>query len=177
MTAAVITASAGLVVAVLVYVLNQRAQVQAERRQAQLARVNSQLRDLYGPLHALVDVNERIWEALRTAGLPPREQRESAIRWEPWQDWMTHSLMPANTRMRDLLLAHADLLIDADFPEPLREFCAHVTSYEVLLSTDSDGHGLALIRHPGTPYVEYVRDSFARLKAEQARLLSGADGP
>lgn len=71
MSAAVITASASILVAVLVFTLNQRAQIRQERRQARLARINSQLRELYGPLNALVDVNERIWEALHDSGLPP----------------------------------------------------------------------------------------------------------
>jgi hypothetical protein len=177
MTAAVITASASVMVAVLVFVLSQRGQLRAERRQARLARVNSQLRDLYGPLYALVDVNERIWEALPTAGLPAREQREPGTQWEPWRDWVTHCLMPANIRMRDLILRHGDLLIETDFPQPLRDFCAHVTSYEVLLSTDAEARGHALIRHPGSAYTDYVRESFARLKAEQTRLLSGPDQP
>jgi hypothetical protein len=74
-SAAVITASASVLVAVLVFVLNQRAQIRQERRQARLARVNSQLRELYGPLNALVEVNERVWDALRDSGLPGKADR------------------------------------------------------------------------------------------------------
>jgi hypothetical protein len=58
MTAAVIAASASVLVAVLAYILNQRGQVRQELRQARLARVSSQVRELYGPLNAMVDVNE-----------------------------------------------------------------------------------------------------------------------
>ena len=176
MQTAVITASASVVIAVLVFVLNQRGQVRQERRQARLARINSQLRDLYGPLYALVDVNERIWESLRTSGLPTKQQRESDPQWEEWHLWRDEALMPANKKMRDLIVSHADLLIEPDVPAPLQDFCAHVSSYEVLLSTEGRDVGRkALIRHPGGPYVDYVRNSFARLKAEQHRLLDLTD--
>ena len=43
MSAAVITASASILVAVLAFVFNQQAQLEQERRQARLARVNLQL--------------------------------------------------------------------------------------------------------------------------------------
>ncbi|MGC5561655.1 hypothetical protein ACPYPG_02270 [Streptomyces sp. FR-108] len=174
MKAAVITASAGILVAVLVFVLNQLGQARTERRQAKLDRVNSQLRDLYGPLYALVDVNERIWEALHDAGLPSKRQREHSTEWEPWHTWVDRALMPANIKMRDLVLNHADLLLDGELSPAVQQFCAHVTSYEVLLSTGTSSGGHALIRHPGSEYVNYVRRSFRRLQTEQSTLLSGA---
>lgn len=173
MQTAVITASASVVVAVLVFLLNQRGLVRQERRQARLARISSQLRELYGPLHALVDVNERLWEALRSSGLPGKEDRESGTPWEGWPLWRDHALMPANVKMCELIVGHADLLIESEVPEPILDFCAHVTSCEVLLATEGDDLATkALIPHPGSPYVKYVRDSFMRLKAEQHRLLT-----
>ncbi|WP_433533130.1 hypothetical protein ACQPYA_14600 [Micromonospora sp. CA-263727] len=185
MTAAVITASASIVVAVLVFVLNQRAQVRAERRRVRLDRVASQLRDLYGPLHALVDVNERLWQALRDTGLPGDAERRSdggltQAQQEQWTRWLQHGLMPANVKMRDLILDHADLVIEAGMPEPLRAFCAHVAAYEVLLSSrgaDAGDGGPALIGHPGAPYVDYVRRSFDALKLEHHRLTATERGP
>lgn len=172
MQVAVISASTSVIVAVLAFVLNQRGQVRQERRQARLFRINSQLRELYGPLYALVDVNERIWETMRASGLPSKEQRQLNTPSGHWPKWRDHALMPANLKMRDLIIENADLLIEIDFPKPLQDFCAHVTSYEVFLSSEKDGiGGRALIRHPGSTYVKYVRDSFARLKAEQLQLL------
>ena len=172
MSAAIIAAAASVLVAVLAFILNQRGQASQERRQARLARINSQLRELYGPLHALVDVNERIWESLRETRLPPREERRDDVVWKDWRRWRDHALMPANIRMRDLIIEHADLLAETAIPEPLQEFCAHVTSLEVLLSAEAEGlREPPLIRHPGAPYVTYVRDTFVRLKHEQQQLL------
>ncbi|MFF5217337.1 hypothetical protein [Micromonospora sp. NPDC000442] len=180
MTAAVITASASIVVAVLVFVLNQYAQVRAERRRARLDRVASQLRDLYGPLHALVDVNERLWQALRDDNLPGRQHRRSDAaltedQQDQWMRWVQQALMPANIRMRDLILGRADLVIEDGMPEPLRAFCAHVAAYEVALAQPGDRRP-ALITHPGAAYVDYVRRSFDALKREHHRLLARRRG-
>ena len=171
-SAAVITASASILVAVLVFILNQRAQSMQERRQARLGRVSSQLRELYGPLNALVDVNERIWEKLRESRLPPQAERRPDAETEDWSRWRDHALMPANRRMRDLIIEHADMLVETDVPQALRDFCAHVTSFEVVLVAEAQGSKEAsLIPHPGAAYVAYVRSTYEDLKDEQQRLL------
>ena len=178
MQPAIITASATITVAVLVFLVNQYSQLRLERRQGYLARVNSQLRDLYGPMFALVDTNERIWEALRANGVPPVSQRDADTCSQGWSAWRDMVLMPTNTHIRDLIIEHADLLLEVDFPAPLRDFCAHVGSCEAILAESAEsvpGIGklpVVHIDHPGSDFVEYVRLSFAQLKGEQQRLLS-----
>ena len=181
MATAVITASASAIVAVLVFVLNRQNQYQFERRQALLARVNAQLRELYGPLQALVHVNELVWKSLRdSSALPAGNERIDMGQLGKhelgtWMAWLNHSLMPANVRMRDLILDHADLIIEAEMPGPLLAFCAHVSAYEVILRSNAESGvhaGNRLIGHPGDVYVHYVDRSFAALKDEQARLLA-----
>jgi hypothetical protein len=170
-TTAIIAASASVLVAVLAYILNQRGQIQQEGRQALLARVSSQVRELYGPLNALVDINERIWDALRDSELPPQSERSPDAGTESWQRWRDVALMPANRRMRDLIIEHADLLIDTAVPQVLRDFCAHVTALEIVISAEGDdSHVRPLTPHPGAAYVEYVQESFVTLKQEQQRL-------
>jgi hypothetical protein len=179
MSAAVITASASVLVAVLAFLLNQVAQVRQERRQARLSRVNSQLRDLYGPLHALVDVNERLWESLRESKLPGQADRRPGGGTEEWHRWRDHALMPTNRKIRDLIFANADLLIEEEFPQPLQDFCAHVAALEVQLAAEAGtARERPLVRHPGDVFVKYVRDTFQVLKAEQRKLLwRSATGP
>lgn len=173
MTAAVIAASASVLVAVLAFILNQRGQIRQEQRQARLARVSSQVRELYGPLNAMVDVNERIWEALRDSELPPQADRRPEAGTESWRRWRDGALMPTNRRMRDLIVQNADLLVETEVPQVLRDFCAHVTSVEITLAAEAAGMKAErpLITHPGSNYVTYIRDAFIALKQEQQQLL------
>lgn len=173
---AVITASASIFVAVLAFILNQRAQIRQERRQARLTRVSSQLRELYGPLNALVDVNERVWQTLRQTNLPSQAERRSESGTEEWRRWRDHALMPTNRRMRDLIVDHADLLVGTNVPQPLRDFCAHVASLEIVVAAETEGlKEPALIQHPGASYTSYVYTTYAYLKDEQQHLLSAAN--
>jgi hypothetical protein len=82
--------------------------------------------------------------------------------------------MPTNVKIRDLIVQHADLMIGDGVPQIFQDFCSHVASYEVLLAEPTGPTGLtgsALMAHPGTPFVEYVRECFTGLKAKQAALL------
>ncbi|MGC5322802.1 hypothetical protein ACPXB5_29185 [Micromonospora arida] len=178
---AVITASASVVIAVIVFVANQLASLRNERRKARLTRVSDQLRELYGPLHALVSVNEHLWRTMRASHLPEREERHvgamTVDESEQWTRWLQQGLMPANKQMRDLIVKHADLIAEDDVPVPLQDFCAHVASYEVHLARPAGSPPQrALIAHPGEPFITYVGDGFATLKKEQTRLLGGKAG-
>lgn len=173
---AIITASASVVVAMVAFMANQVAQRRNERRQARLSRVNGQLRDLYGPLHALVSVNEHLWRTMRSTQLPDSAKRQvgplTVEQSEEWQRWLQHGLMPANVRMRNLIVEHADLITEDHMPAVLQDFCAHVASYEVHIARPAGSPpGRALVAHPGEAFVSYVRDGFTALKAEQAKLL------
>jgi hypothetical protein len=170
--AAIIVASASVAVAVLAFILNQHGQSRQNLRQARLARVNSQLRDLYGPLNAMMDTNEQIWTALRAAHLPDKARRSPASATPEWRRWRDGVLQPANRLMRDLILAHADLLVEPEVPQPLRDFCAHVSALEIACVAESDGLSeRPLIAHPGDSFTSYISRTFADLKKEQELLL------
>ncbi|WP_197710495.1 hypothetical protein [Streptomyces malaysiensis] len=170
MTAAIITASASIVVAVLAFLLSQHSRIRQERRQARLARVNGQLRDLYGPLNTLVDTNGQIWEALRATTFPARDERNPESGTSEWLRWRDQVLMPTNRRIRYLIIEHADLIIETETPKPLLDFCAHVLSVEVAITEEAEGvNRRALIAHPGDDFISYVHDSFIR--HQQQRLL------
>ena len=78
--------------------------------------------------------------------------------------------MPANVKMRDLILAHADLIIEAELPPPRTAFCAHVSAYEVLHSGTHpcSPAGSPLIGHPGDSYVDYVARPWASRPSKPA---------
>lgn len=171
-TAAIITASASIIVAVLAFLLSQQSQLRQERRQARLTRINCQLRELYGPLNALVDSNERVWSSLRSSFLPAQGERDPFIDSPEWRKWRDEVLIPTNRRMRDLITEHADLIIESEVPNSLREFCAHVLALEISVLEEVEGvRRRSLIGHPGEEFVDYVNASFTRLKGEQNKLL------
>ena len=102
------------------------------------------MRELYGPLRALITVNESLWQGLRATNVPAAMVRHSGGTRsieddETWHRWVESVLMPTNRQMQELILGHADLLIEEDMPEPLLTFCAHVSSYEVLLADRAHG--------------------------------------
>ena len=172
MTAAVIAASTSVIVAVLAFVLNQLGLLRQERRTVRLNRVNSQLRDLYGPLNALVQANERIWEALRADHLPGRVDRKPGDGGAVWLQWRDEVFQPINRRMYELIVPHADLLIDETLPDPLRDFCAHVVAQEFVRAAEREGKfERSLVAHPGEAFVSHVRQSFLELKSQQKVLL------
>ncbi|MFD6453454.1 MULTISPECIES: hypothetical protein [unclassified Nocardia] len=176
MVATLITAVTTVAVAGLAYLLNQRGQLAQERRQARLLRISRQIRELYGPLHVMVDINERIWEKLRESQLPAASHRRPDLATDNWRRWRDHALMPVNRAMRDLIIEHADLVPDYQVPEPLLTFCSHVASVEVQLAAESDGvHVRSLVPHPGATYVRYVRDTYGQLKTEQQKLVRAVD--
>lgn len=85
--------------------------------------------------------------------------------------------MPTNRKMRDLIVANADLLVEAGFPQPVQDLCAHVTAVEIVTAAEEAKMWLApLIPHPKDSYVSYVRRTFATLKLEQQQLLGLTSG-
>ncbi|MFD7817074.1 hypothetical protein ACFV6E_29750 [Streptomyces sp. NPDC059785] len=158
------------------------------QRQARLARVNQQLSEFYGPLFALMESNSRVYDTFsetyaRPDGrdpfrhdVPPTEQELAR-----WRLWASTVFIPNVRAMRDVVVTKADLLIEERMPEALLQLCAHVSGYEITAARWAEGdhaEHLSLINFPGRELNEYIRDRFARLKSEQARLLGhrGAAG-
>lgn len=94
--------------------------------------------------------------------------------------------MPLNRRMVETIVSHADLLREDTIPEPLRDLCAHVASYEPVVarwqqdgfdSVQPDDHVSIAGDFPRAELDAYVRSAFESLKLEQARLLAQLHRP
>jgi hypothetical protein len=145
------------------------------RRQDQLARVNAQLKDLYGPLAALLLSTQVLFDAWRRWELPLTEgwKGSSEEERQRWRGWMRTVLQPRNIAMAELVMSHSDLIDDMRMPPSLMALCAHVRYYEALQARWDEGDVERYI-----PYVLFPRDvthdvveAFNRLKARQADLL------
>ncbi|MFB8007020.1 hypothetical protein [Nocardia sp. NPDC056000] len=151
------------------------------QRQARLVRINQQLSEFYGPLLALMEANQRTFDAFHAdfaladgrcpiCDVPVPAERDLA----EWQCWATTVFIPNIRAMRDVVVTKADLLIESEMPAVLLELCAHVSGYEVTLARWSEGNRgqhVSIIKFPAPELHDYTRDRFARLKLEQSRLL------
>ncbi|WP_328581743.1 hypothetical protein [Streptomyces sp. NBC_00370] len=162
----------------MAYWLNHQGEVRRSLQQARIDRVNSQLKDLYGPLLVLAETNEKAWNEYRrryiepvgaiSAGSSLPEAEETR-----WRTWIKSVFAPIAQQIREIITTQGDLIIGVEMPPVVLEFCAHTATYQALME-DWEGAGRdksTLIRHPGGQFLFYVRDSYESLKAEQALLL------
>lgn len=177
----VLAAGVAIGLAFVGYVATYLNGVRLAQRQERLSRVNQQLSDFYGPLLALTQVNERIFGAFaerhaRPGGVsvfqdatPPTEEEL-----RDWRLWVTTVFLPNIRAMRDLVVGHADLLMEAEMPPLLLDLCAHVSGYEITAARWAEGdyaEHLSVVHFPAEAISDYARQGFGRLKAEQASLL------
>ncbi|MFJ6655266.1 hypothetical protein ACIQNG_02715 [Streptomyces sp. NPDC091377] len=178
MIAAIVTAGASMAIAVIAYWLNHRGEVRRSLRAARIDWVSSQLKDLYGPLLVLAETNERAWKEYRRAYFPanlgePEEGPLSESMSMLWHMWVETVFAPRARQIREIVTARGDLIIEREMPAVLLDFCAHAASYDALLADwdSASVNNSTLIRHPGSSFLSYVRESYDSLKAEQEYLL------
>ena len=106
-----------------------------QRREAQLKRLDEQLRMLYGPLYALSVASEAAWTSFMAkfapeAGVfikpdrPPTEEELSI-----WRTWITTVILPMNDEMEKLVRSHWDLVENEEIQPSLIQLVAHTTGY------------------------------------------------
>ncbi|MBB2946426.1 hypothetical protein FB565_006194 [Actinoplanes lutulentus] len=184
MSAPIIAGIAAFVVAILSAVASYLSNQRLQRRQERLHRINRQLSELYGPLLALSEAGRRSYREYlkkhRVGSFTNPDLPASAEALALWQLWMSKVLQPINDKIFDLIVGHADLLIGDEMPDFFLEFCAHKAGFDVTIAQweagDRSRH-FSVIAHPGERMNEYIRESFAYLKAAQANLIRSIDAP
>jgi hypothetical protein len=171
------------VASVTAFIANRR----RDRLRGQLDFVNSQLREFYGPLLAIAETSEQAWTVFKKrynpAGSPeanfwdPAHPPSSEAR-AAYKHWMNTLFLPLDDKLVDIIVAHADLLIDAGMPQCLTDLCAHTLTIKALLSSwDVEAGGAPDVPpYPATALLIYLEDSFSALKREQVRLLKAVTG-
>ena len=151
----------------------------AARRKDRLERVNQQLKLLYGPLYALNQAGNLAWGAFRFRTRPGRpffgtDPPPTEEELEAWRRWMLTVFKPIHDEMLSIISKNCDLLIEADLPEPLKLFCAHVAAYKVVFErwSEKDFAEYTAVRSDlAIEMATYLESSFKCLKSEQGRLL------
>lgn len=149
-----------------------------QRRNDRLDRVNSQLRDLYGPLLALVSSGSLLFARWRETEFPPLLEGWAGATPEDkqqWRLWMLAAFMPMNRQMKDIITKQAHLVDEDYMPPALLAFCAHVSAYEVLLQRWDKGDYSRMVPYILFPQAigDYATQTFQRLKQRQSHLLYG----
>ncbi|MFJ2443275.1 MULTISPECIES: hypothetical protein [unclassified Streptomyces] len=177
--APIMTAGASIAIAIIAYWLNHLGEIRRSLRRARIDWVGSQLKDLYGPLLVLAETNERAWREYRRAYFPPDsgelvESPLSESMSTRWHMWVETVFAPRAQQIRDIVTVRGDLIIEREMPAVVLDFCAHAASYDALLADwdTASFNNSTLIRHPGSSFLLYVRESYAALKTEQEHLLN-----
>ena len=151
-------------------------------REAQLSRVNLQLRNLYGPLYSTLKANEAIWSEFVSRLWPEHSQdgyfgdgtNVTDEEKERWRIWMLEVFEPLNSRVEKLILENGDLFEDSKFPDILVDALAHIAAYRALYPKWQEGDfsvHTSLIDFP-PKLLETIEPTYRNLLARQ-RELSG----
>jgi hypothetical protein len=169
------------------YYFTRQNEMRAEQRKARLLRVDSQLKELYGPLYAISNSNSRIWIEFRNKYRPThRDYFEPSAPPTPadadaWRLWIKEVFVPMNQQMELLITQHTDLMEELEMPAVLLEFMAHSVSYKPVLKAWEQGDfsaNTSLINFPEQDsLLQYAKSDYQKLKARQAKLLGQLRGP
>jgi len=149
-------------------------------REAQLARINLQLRNLYGPLYSTLKANQAIWDEF-AKNLWPKHGEEGYFgdgtntteeEKERWRIWMLEVFEPLNARIEKVILENGDLLDGSEFPDILVDTLAHIAAYRALYPKWREGdfsYHTSLIDYP-MGLLEAVEPTYLKLLQHQSEL-------
>jgi len=171
------TVTVGL--AFLGYIITYFNNLRLSQRSERLERINSQLRELYGPMLALVNASNIAWKAFRAKYRINEEyyfDNKDLLNDEElntWRLWITNVFMPINVRLYEIILTKSDLLIESQMPQCLLFFCAHVSVYQAVIKRweqNDFSEYVSLIDYPAEELLVYAQSSFENLKSQQEKL-------
>jgi hypothetical protein len=151
----------------------------AAQYQARLDRVNQQLREFYGPLHAILESENRSFEQF-VAASRPGEKNFWSIANPPndglkkeWRRWITEVTMPNYEAAYKIIQSRSDLITDDRMPGPLLALQAHIAGYRPVVAAWKEqdfSRNNSFYPFPQSSRA-YVAERYASLKREQALLL------
>ncbi|MCR9292384.1 MAG: hypothetical protein NXI32_06675 [bacterium] len=172
---------ASIALALVGYVVTFLLQRHQAQRQAELERVNLQLRNLYGPLYATFRANQAIWDAFCQKFWPAHGQatyfgsgETTEEENERWRTWMLEVFEPLNCRVERAILENGDLLYDNELPQEFVDVLSHIASYRALYPKWKKGdftEHVGVLNYPAG-LLQIVEPAYHKLLQRQ-RELSG----
>jgi hypothetical protein len=104
-------------------------------RKDRLAFTNDQIEKLYGPLHALAQVNDETWTQYVESGQAPDWKNLTKEQVSIWRVWMQNVLQPLNVQIEQTIIANSQLVVGDQLPGVFLKIIGHIESYKALTST------------------------------------------
>ncbi len=160
------------------YLYTHQSQLELNQSQAKLERVNKQLRNLYGPLYALTQVEKTNWEVFRKHNKPgggywSQENPPTTEEAEAWRIYISEIDMPRYLHMERVILENSDLIEGDDIPQILLDLSVHIAGYkEVLFRWEQKdfSQNTSYYNYPNE-IREYAVKHYQALKLKQLQLL------
>jgi hypothetical protein len=146
------------------------------RRRDKLRLVNKRLNEFYGPLYVASEAGDIAYRSLLKRQGKMKSDPITDAEMKEWVLWMTTIFMPLNDIREKIIIEKAYLIIEEKMPQCLLDFVTHVVGYKAVLAKWAEGEYTERRSTIGWPpeFDNYVKRSYAALKAEQTLLLHGA---
>lgn len=168
----------GALLVVLSFLANGQLNRTADRRSAKIRFVEDKLKSLYGPLYAITQSNQTIYEGFKSGNVAPGDNALSNSGMNPSDElvrtvWNSSVFQPSNLRMRDVIENNAHLFSTTTMPKSVLCFLAHVENWEAVLASNSNENAAPipeLIPFP-KEFPSYVKQEYERVSSAHARLI------
>lgn len=147
-------------------------------RKDKLERINRQLKEFYGPILSLSSSSNATFIKFASTWKNKKyyfdndntaSEKELAI----WRNWMKSVFIPINEKIYEIIINNGDLIIENQFPDCLKDFCAHVQTYRPIVSKweiNEFTEHTSLLNYP-TELGKYIEQGYKYLKMQQAKLI------
>lgn len=145
------------------------------RRRDKLKLVNKRLNEFYGPLYVASEAGNIAYRSLLNRLGKEQSYPILDSELQEWVLWMRTIFIPLNEVRERIIIDKAHLIVEEKMPQCLLDFVTHVVGYKAVLAKWADGDYSERRSTIGWPpeFDAYVRESYAKLKAEQMRLMDG----
>jgi hypothetical protein len=143
------------------------------RRRDKIELVNKRLNEFYGPLYVASEAGNIAYRSLLNKQGKTQSEPITDEQLKEWTLWMRTIFSPLNEIREKIIIENAHLIVEEKMPQCLLDFVTHVVGYKAVLRKWADGDFSERRSTIGWPpeFDEYVRRSYAALKAEQMRLM------
>lgn len=162
-----------VIVAFAGYIITSWSAHMLARRRDKLELVNKRLNEFYGPLYVASEAGNIAYRSLLKKQGKTQSEPITDEDLKDWVLWIRTIFIPLNEIREKIIIENAHLIIEEKMPQCLLDFVTHVVGYKAVLRKWADGDFTERRSTIGWPpeFDEYVRNSYAALKAEQMRLM------